>query len=61
MFYQIFLSPQVKGSTIISNKHVIQELSNDLRTRILENLEKNLKMTLNYSLVPILILKMKVL
>ena len=39
--YQIFISPQVKRSMIISNKHGIYELShkfpNDLRLRILEN------------------------
>ena len=37
MFYQIFLSPQVKGSVIISNKRGIYELRhellNDLRLR----------------------------
>ena len=39
MFYKIFLSPQVKRSVIIINKHGIydlpHELSNDLRLRIL--------------------------
>ena len=43
MFYQIFLSPQVKQSMIISNKHGINKLHhklvNDLRVRILENYE----------------------
>ena len=43
MFYQIFLSPQVKQSRIISNKHGINKLHhklvNDLRLRILENYE----------------------
>ena len=38
IFYQIFLSPQVKRIVIISNKHGIyelpQELPNDLRLRI---------------------------
>ena len=37
MFYQIFLSPQVKQSAIISKKYSIYELphklSNDLRLR----------------------------
>ena len=37
MFHQIFLSPEVKQSTIVSNKHGIyklpQELPNDLRLR----------------------------
>ena len=41
MFYQIFLSPQVKRWAIITNEHDIYELShklqNDLRLRILEN------------------------
>ena len=41
MSYQIFLSPQVKRSAIISDKHGIYELPhgllNDLRRRILEN------------------------
>ena len=41
MFYQIFLSPQVKRWTIITYKHGIYELPdvlpNDLRLRILEN------------------------
>ena len=30
MFYQIFLSPQVKQSAIISNKHGMYELPNVL-------------------------------
>ena len=41
MFYEIFLSPQVKQIVIISNKHGIyelpQELPNDLRLRKLGN------------------------
>ena len=41
IFDQTFLSPQVKRSVIISNKHGIydfpDELPNDLRLRILEN------------------------
>ena len=41
MFDQTFLSPKVKQSMIISNKHGIYELShelpNDLRLRILGN------------------------
>ena len=44
-FYQIFLSPQVKRSMIISNKlgvYVLpHELPNDLRPRILGNKEKS--------------------
>ena len=39
MSYQIFLSPQVKSSAIVSNKHgayeLPHELANDLRLRIL--------------------------
>ena len=41
MFYQIFLLPQVKRYVIITYKHGMyelpQELSNDLRLRILGN------------------------
>ena len=37
MFYQIFLSPQLKRIVIISNKHGIYELPNDLRFTILQN------------------------
>ena len=41
IFYQIFFSPQVKRSVIISNKHGIyelpHELPNDLSLMILEN------------------------
>ena len=39
MFYQIFLSPQVKRVAIIAYKHGICELPNDLILRILGNLE----------------------
>ena len=43
MFYQIFLSQQVKGCEIITYKHGIyelpHELPNDLRLRILQNEE----------------------
>ena len=43
MFYQILFSPQAKRSAVISNKHGIfelpQELLNDLRLGILENLK----------------------
>ena len=45
MFYQIFLSPQVKRCAIITYKHDIYELPyelpNDLRLRILGNKEKS--------------------
>ena len=37
MFYQILFSPQVKRSAIISNKHGIYELPNDVRLMTLEN------------------------
>ena len=37
MFDQIVLSPQVKQSMIISNKHGIYELPNDSRFRFLES------------------------
>ena len=41
MFYQIFLSPYVKWSAIISNKQGVYELPNDLRLRALGNKEKS--------------------
>ena len=45
MFYQIFLSPQVKRSAIISNKqgvyHLPHELLNNLRLSILGYKEKS--------------------
>ena len=37
MFYQIFLKPQVKQCAIITYKHGIYELPNNLRLRILGN------------------------
>ena len=37
ILYQIFFSPQVKRSMIISNKYGIYELPNDLRLSILGN------------------------
>ena len=44
MFYQIFLSPQVKRCAIITYKHSIyelpHELPNDLRLRKLGNIRK---------------------
>ena len=39
MFFQIFFSPQVKRYMIITYKHGIFELKNDLRLRNLENYE----------------------
>ena len=42
-FYQLFLSPEVKQSVIISNKQgvyeMLHELPNDLRLSILGNME----------------------
>ena len=41
MFYQIFLSPQLKRCLTITDKHgiyhLVHDLANDLRLRILEN------------------------
>ena len=37
MFDQIFFSPQVKRSVIISNIHGIYKFPSELRVRILEN------------------------
>ena len=39
MFFQIFFSPQVKRYMIITYKHGIFELQNDLRLGNLENYE----------------------
>ena len=51
MFYQIFLSPQVKKCAVITYKHSIcefpHELPNNLRLRILGN-EEILGNTLNF-------------
>ena len=63
MFY---LSPQVKGSAIISNKHGIYELSHELPNDLIKTLEiwkyqENLKTSWNYNLVPSLHAKMKML
>ena len=45
MFYQVFLSPEVKKYAVITNKHGIYELPHefpdDLRLRILGNNERS--------------------
>ena len=45
MFYQVFLSPEVKKCAVITNKHGIYELPHefpdDLRLRILGNNERS--------------------
>ena len=57
MIDQILLSPQIKGSVIISNKHgtyeLIHELPNDLSLSILRNYEISVKSQnfIEYSLV----------
>ena len=60
MFYQFFVSPQVKRSVIISNKHGIYELldklPNDLRLR---KCHESLKTSYNDSLMPSPPAKMK--
>ena len=65
MFYKISLAPQVEWSVNISNKHGVFELPhdlhNDLILRILGNQKKPAKSSLNYSLVPRLTLKEKML
>ena len=52
MFYEIFLSPQVKRCAIITYKHGIyelpHELPNDLRLRKLENIREVSKL---YSMI----------
>ena len=51
MFYKIFLSVQVKQSAIVSNKHGIHELSNELsnelRLTILEHVYMRPKVNSN--------------
>ena len=65
MFDHIFFLPQVKQTVIISNKHGAYELPNELSKRLktwhLRKYPKNLKASQNYSLVPIIPLKMKIL
>ena len=41
VLYQIFFSPQVKRNMILSNKHGIYKLPNDLRLRILGNWKRS--------------------
>ena len=45
MFYQIFRSPQVKRWTIITYKHDIYELTNDVRLNDLRELGNIRKMS----------------
>ena len=65
MFYQIFLSRQVKRRVIISNKHgtceLPHELPNDLRLRILRNYEISEKFQKFIELVPSFASKIKIL
>ena len=55
----MFLSQQVKGRMIITNKNDKYELTDDLPNN--KRLEKNLKTPWNYSLVSSLLPKMKLL
>ena len=54
MFYQIFLSPQVKRCTIITYIHgtyeLPHELPNDLRLKEVKKYQESVKMPLVYSL-----------
>ena len=52
MYYQIFLSPQVKGWAIITYKHGIYELPNNLRLRKLRNIKKVSKLHRMIALCP---------
>ena len=67
MFYEIFLSPQVEQSAILSNKHGIyelpHELPNDLRLTIKEirECQEDLKTLLHCSLMPSLTPKITIL
>ena len=62
---QIFFSPEVKTSVIISNKHGIYELPHGVAERLktweIRKYQKNSKTSYNYSLVPSLSAKMKIL
>ena len=62
MFYQIFLSPQVKQSAIISNKHGMYELPHELpnNLQIYKISGKNQNLS-NDSLVPNPPAKMRIL
>ena len=52
MFYQNFISPQVKRIVIISNKNGINELPNDIRLRILGNQERLIRSQILLELQP---------
>ena len=59
-FYQIFLSPQVNRSAIISNKHVVLKVASWIveRLKIRRKNRKNLKTCWNHNLIPSLPVKM---
>ena len=52
LLYQIFFSPQVQRSVIISTKHgiypLLEKLPNDLRLRILRNQERSRNLETSY-------------
>ena len=70
MFYQIFLSPQVRQIFIISNKRVLRYMvygmiytscrtTLDLGSQKIMKYQQNFKISLTYSLLPSLTHKMK--
>ena len=67
MFYQIFLSSQVKRRAIISNNHGLYELPHELRTapdlgsQEIRKYQENPKTLWNDSVVPSLTVKIKIL
>ena len=67
MFYQIFLSLQVKRSAIISNEHGINELPNELPNNLrlmvldIKKGQENLKTPENHNLMTSLPPKIKIL
>ena len=61
MFYQIFLSPQVKRNLIISNKLVYTRCFTSCRTKKIGKVQDNVKTSWNYNLVPSLLPKKKIL
>ena len=63
MFYQFSFSPQAKQSVIINNKRGIYKLSHKLPNdlRLIREYQENLSISHNYSLVPSLSSKIKLL
>ena len=53
MLYEIFFSPQVKQSVVVSNKHGIYELPHETRNNVrLRKDQENLKTSYSFNLLP---------